>query len=112
MAAVTTMVAAAAVGVGAASVISQNAAQKKARQQAQRNADRQETRAREATALKGRDVQEARVKIGADGESLAAQASGGTNEKGSATNRKTTTGVERKRLFGRGGTSASRIGGL
>jgi uncharacterized protein HemX len=111
MAAITTMVAAAAVGVGAASAISQRNAQKRAEAQAREQARRQETRAREAAALRGRDPQEARVKIGADGETIAAQATG-SNEKGAVTSRNTTTGVNRKRLFGMGGTSASRIGGL
>lgn len=117
MAAITTIIAGASLALGAAGTVAQMQAQKKAEKQAKErnriakeNAEKQETRAREAAALRGPDQQEARVKLGADGESVRRGGSG-SNQKGSAT-RTTSTGVNQRRLFGTGGTSASRIGGL
>lgn len=110
MAALTTMVVAgAAVAAGAVALNNQQKHQKKMQRQARRASQKQQEAAREATKLRGKDPQEARVKIGA-GDGTAKRRAQGSNEKGQATQRQT-MGVNAKRLFG-SGTSASKIGGL
>jgi hypothetical protein len=110
MAAVTTILAGASLALGVAGTVAQINQQKKAEAEAKRAAQKQETKAAEAAALKGKDQQDVRVKLGTDGKPLPGQ--GNSNAKGQATNRKTTTGVNDRRLFGTSGTSAARIGGL
>ncbi len=65
MAAVSTLIAAGSLALGAVGAATQYNAQKSAQKKAQRRSDAQETEAREAAKLKGQETQDARVQVGA-----------------------------------------------
>lgn len=105
MAAITTMIAAGSLALGAASAAVQYNQQKGAQKKAQRRADQQKTEAIEAAKLKGIETSEARVQVGAtDANENAVTA---TADKGKSKRKRKSDAMGRALA-----PSASRIGGL
>lgn len=108
MAALTTMIAAGSLALGAVGSAVQYKQQKDAEDRARREAERQKEEAREAAALKDQQAQDPRLKIGSgDGTSTSGRQT--SSAKGTST-RRSQVGVDAGRMFS--GPGASQIGGL